>query len=260
MGEREVEALVTHLAVHRRVAESTQDQAWGAILLPYGHVLSKVRGSLAAVRANRPKRLPTMLSKEEVRRLISATPEQGTHRLIVERRSGTGMRISECCQLCVFDPDFDRPRIVIRGGKCKGNKHGVTMLRQSFEARLKAQVEFVRSRHEHDIENGAGDAPVLTILEQKRRGAAREGDVRRSDPSSATAATQHVDRRRACLGHHSLLSSVITSAVPRLIKSPVVSGLQLNSSSIVLLFERSWHQAKHGVEMRDVQRLHLDAA
>lgn len=69
MGEREVEAFLTHLAVNRRVAESTQNQALGAILFLYRHVLSKDLGSLDAVRANRPKRLPTVLSKDEVRRL-----------------------------------------------------------------------------------------------------------------------------------------------------------------------------------------------
>ena len=101
---------------------------------------------LDAVRANRPKRLPTVLSKEEVRRLFAAMPEKSAHRLIVELLYGTGMRISECCQLRVCELDFDRGQIVIRGGK--GNKDRVTMLPQSLEGRLKAQVEFVRLRHE----------------------------------------------------------------------------------------------------------------
>ncbi len=62
MGEREVEAFLTHLAVNRRVAESTQNQALGAILFLYRHVVRKELGSLDAVRASRPKRLPTVLS------------------------------------------------------------------------------------------------------------------------------------------------------------------------------------------------------
>jgi len=172
IGEPEVEAFLTHLAVNRRVAESTQNQALGAILFLYRHVLEKDLGSLDAVRANRPKRLPTVLSKDEVRRLFAAMPEKGAHRLIVELLYGTGMRISECCQLRVCDLDFDRGQILIRGGK--GNKDRVTMLPQSLQERLKAQVEFVRLRHEHDVENGAGYSPVPTSLEHKRHGAARE--------------------------------------------------------------------------------------
>lgn len=77
MGAKEVEAFLTHLAVNRRVAESTQNQALGAILFLYRHLLEKDLGSLDAVRANRPKRLPTVLSKEEVRRLFAAMPEKG---------------------------------------------------------------------------------------------------------------------------------------------------------------------------------------
>jgi site-specific recombinase XerD len=94
MGEPEVEAFLTHLAVNRRVAESTQNQALGAILFIYRHVLEKDLGSLNAVRANRPKRLPTVLSKEEVRRLFAAMPEKGAHRLIVELPYGVGMPVT----------------------------------------------------------------------------------------------------------------------------------------------------------------------
>ena len=172
MGEREVEAFLTHLAVNRRVAESTQNQALGAILFLFRHVIRKDLGSLDAVRARRPKRLPTVLSKDEVRRLIAAMPEEGAHRLIVELLYGTGMRISECCQLRVCDLDFDRGQILIRGGK--GNKDRATMLPRSLEERLKAQLEFVRLRRECDVEKGAGYAPVPTSLEHKRQGAARE--------------------------------------------------------------------------------------
>lgn len=172
MGEPEVEAFLTHLAVNRRVAASTQNQALGALRFLYRHVVRKDLGSLDAVRASRPKHLPTVLSKEEARRLIAAMPERGSHRLIVELLYGTGMRISECCQLRVCDLDFERGQILIRGGK--GNKVRVVMLPRSLEGRLKAQLEFVRLRHERDVEKGAGYAPVPTSLEHKRPGAARE--------------------------------------------------------------------------------------
>jgi site-specific recombinase XerD len=178
MGEKEVEAFLTHLAVNRRVAASTRNQALGAILFPYRHVLQKALGSLDSARATKPKRLPTVLSKDEVHRLPAAMPEKGAHRLIVGLLYGSGMRISECCQLRVCDLDFDLGQIVIRGGK--GNKDRVTMLPQSLEERLKAQVEFVRLRHEHDVENGASYAPVPTSLEHKRHGAARDSGPRRS--------------------------------------------------------------------------------
>jgi integrase len=154
-----MEAFLTHLAVNRRVAESTPNQALGAILFLFRHVLAKNLGLLDAVRANRTKRLPTVLSKEEVRRLgIAAMPPKGAHRLIAELLYGTGMRISECCQLRVCDLDFECGQIIIPGGK--GNRDRATMLPRSLEERLKAQLEFVRLRHERDVENGAWYAPV----------------------------------------------------------------------------------------------------
>jgi integron integrase len=172
IGEREVEAFLTHLAVNRRVAESTQNQALGAILFLFRHVVRKDLGSLDAVRASRPRRLPTVLSKDEALRLIAAMPEKGAHRLIAELLYGAGMRISECCQLRVCNLDFDRGQTLIRGGK--GNKDRGTLLPRSLEQRLKAHVEFVRLRHERDVEKGAGYAPVPISLEPKRQGAARE--------------------------------------------------------------------------------------
>ncbi len=90
MGEPDAEAFLTHLAVNRRVAESTQNQALGAIVFLCRDVVGKDLGSLNAARARRPKRLPTVLSKDEVRRLIAAMPEKGAHGLIVELLYGTG--------------------------------------------------------------------------------------------------------------------------------------------------------------------------
>lgn len=209
MGEPEVEAFLTHLAVDRRVAESTQNQAIehysakspepgemagalgrrvvgttplfvvfssspGAVVLgdPVPVPSRTAKGLGIAGCGPSPKRLPAVLSKEEVRRLFPAMAETAAHRLIVELPCGTGMRISECCQLRVCDLDFDRGQIFIRGGM--GSKDRVTMLPQSLEGRLKVQVEFVRLRHQHDVEHGAGYAPVPTRLEHKRHGAARE--------------------------------------------------------------------------------------
>jgi integrase len=82
-------------------------------------------GSLDAVPADRPKRRPTVLSRKKSDDFLY----------------GTGMRISECCQLRVCDLDFDRGQIIIRGGK--GNKDRATMLPRSLEERLKAHLEFV---------------------------------------------------------------------------------------------------------------------
>jgi len=145
---------------------------WGALVFLYRHVLEQDLAGVSAVRANPPKRLRTVLSQSEVRRLIDAVPQSSTHRLMIELIYGTGMRVSECCQLRVIDVDFDRGQILIRSGK--GEKDRTTVLPESLQDSLLAQVEFVRLRHERDVEDGAGYAPVPTSLENKRHGAARE--------------------------------------------------------------------------------------
>jgi site-specific recombinase XerD len=86
-GEPDGEAFLTHLAVNRRVAQSTPNQALGAIRFLFRHVVAKDWGSLDAVRTKRPKRLPTVLAKEEVRRLIAAMHSKEAHRLRQWRRS-----------------------------------------------------------------------------------------------------------------------------------------------------------------------------
>lgn len=246
MGEKEVEAFLTHLAVNRRSAASTQNQALGAILFLYRHVLDKKLGSLDAVRATRPKRLPTVLSKDEVRRLIVAMPAKAAHRLIVELLYGTGMRISECCQLRVCDLDFDRGQIVIRGAK--GNKDRVTMLPQSLEARLKTQMEFVRLRHEHDVEQGAGYAPVPTSLEHKRHGAARELRWQFVFGSSVIRLDTETRRRIRWYAH--------PGAVDRSIKQAAdVARIGKRVTCHTLRHSFATHLLENGYDIRTVQQL-----
>lgn len=143
-------------------------------------------GSLDAVRARKPTRLPTVLSKEEVRRLLAAMPEKGAHRLIVELLYGTGMRVSEWCRWRVCDLDFERSQIVIRGAM--GNKDRLTMLPLCLEERLKAQVEFVRLRHPDDAPPAGIHGAVGTI----RGGRIPSQTLQRVRLSSKTAPNRRI--------------------------------------------------------------------
>ncbi len=105
MGSHEIEAFLTHLAVEERVSASTQNQAFHALLFLYREVLKKeLDDSIDAVRAKRPKRLPTVLTKEEVRRVLDAM--SGTHQLMAKLLYGCGLRLMECVRLRVKDIEF----------------------------------------------------------------------------------------------------------------------------------------------------------
>ena len=117
LGERDIEAFLTHLAVNRKLAESTQNQALAALLFLYRFVLRRELSDISALRATRPKRLPTVLAVPEVRRLLAAVPAGTMVRLMAELLYGCGLRVNECCTLRVMDVDLDRKQIMVRAGK-----------------------------------------------------------------------------------------------------------------------------------------------
>jgi integrase len=125
MGAQEVSRYLSSLAVHGRVSPSTQNQALAALLFLYGAVLNVELPWLDdLVRAVTPRRLPVVLSREEVRAVLSAL--RGTPRLIGGLLYGAGLRLLECAQLRIKDIDFAAHQIVVRSGK--GGRDRVTLL------------------------------------------------------------------------------------------------------------------------------------
>ena len=124
MSEPEVNAFLTHLAVERNVSASTQNQALAALLFLYEHVLNRPLDRIEGViRANRPKRLPVVLTRDEVRRVLAEL--DGTYRLMGELMYGSGLHLLECLRLRVKDLDFEQGEITVREGK--GDKDRRTM-------------------------------------------------------------------------------------------------------------------------------------
>lgn len=144
LGEAEVTAFLSHLAVDRSVAASTQNQALSALLFLYRHVLQLELGWLKDIeRASRLPRTPTVAAREEVERVLGHL--EGTRWLIASLLYGSGLRVLECLRLRVKDVDFSYLQIVVRDGK--GDKDRVTMLPQKLAAPLRAHLERVRRLH-----------------------------------------------------------------------------------------------------------------
>lgn len=198
MGAAEVEAFLTYLAKEGNVSSSTQNQALNAMLFLYRNVLQiDLPVPLHALRAKRSEHLPTVLSKDEVARLLSGM--QGLHQLMAKLLYGCGLRLMECMRLRVKDIDFEQSQIIIREGK--GEKDRATMLPSSLVQPLKNQIDFVRNIHERDVAQGYGSVELPFALARKYPNADKEfswqyifpSDRLSTDPRSGIVRRHHLD-------------------------------------------------------------------
>lgn len=171
MGEVEIARFLSHLAVRRRVAASTQNQALSALLFLYKAVLQRDIAFVGnVVRAKTPRRVPVVLTREEVARvLLDLDPP---YRLMAQILYGAGLRLHECLRLRVQDLDTGYGQIVVRDGK--GGKDRVTILPRALTAPLDAQLGQVRMLHRRDIANGFPGVSLPHALARKYPNAPRE--------------------------------------------------------------------------------------
>jgi site-specific recombinase XerD len=164
MGEAEVTAFLTHLAVSDQVAASTQNQALAALLFLYRDVFREPLPWLGqVVRARRPERLPSVLTREEVRLVLGEM--RGVARLVALLLYGAGLRLMEALELRVKDLDLERAVLTVRAGK--GDKDRVTVLPRSAVAPLTAHLREVRLIHGRDVRVGAGAVELPASLAGK---------------------------------------------------------------------------------------------
>jgi len=153
LGAAEVTAFLSHLAVHRRVAASTQNQALAALLFLYRDVLGIDLPWLdEVVRAKRPARLPVVLTPDEIRLVLERM--DGAPRLMATLMYGAGLRVLEACRLRVKDVDFGRNEILVREGK--GDRDRRTVLPEAARDPLRAHLDRVLRQHRSDLARGAG--------------------------------------------------------------------------------------------------------
>ena len=149
LGPTEVRAFLTHLVVNRKVSASTQNQALNAIVFMYREIVRRDPGEFGALdRAKRPKRLPTLLTRDKVKRVLDHL--DGTYGLMARLLYGTGMRLMECVRLRIQDVDFTRGTITVRSGK--GDKDRVTVLPRALHDQLHSHIERLPGLYTQDRE------------------------------------------------------------------------------------------------------------
>ncbi len=247
-----VSAFLSHLATRRRVAASTQNQALAALLFLYREVLEQDLPWLDdMVRAQRPERLPVVLSRDEVRAVLDAL--HGTPRLMSTLLYGSGLRLLECCRLRVKDLDFGRRQISVRRGK--GAKDRFTMLPTAVHQPLLAHLRDARAQHAADLAAGAGWVELPDALGGKLPGAGREWIWQWVFPATRTYLDPVTHQRR----RHHLHETVLQQAVRR---SAQTAGLTKRVTSHTFRHSFATHLLEDGHDIRTVQELlgHRDVA
>lgn len=164
LREPEVNAFLTSLAVDRHVAASTQNQALAALLFLYDAVLHKPLDRVeGVVRARKTRRLPSVLGRDEIVRLLAAL--EGRPRMVALLLYGAGLRLMEALRLRVKDVDFERRTIVIR--EAKGEKDRVGVLPECLVVGLAEAVGHWRVEHGHAAERGGGRVRLPTAMARK---------------------------------------------------------------------------------------------
>jgi integron integrase len=167
MGEQEISEFLTHLAVKRRVASSTQNQALNAIVFLYREVLKRDLGEIRDIQwAKRPARLPVVFTRDEAKAVLDHM--EGTKWLMASLLYGSGLRLMECLRLRVKDVDFTYQQITVRDAK--GGQDRVTILPALLSEPLQSHLKRVRTLHEKDLEDGFGEVYLPYALERKYRG------------------------------------------------------------------------------------------
>lgn len=252
LGAAHVVRFLEDLAVRGNVAASTQSQALNALVFFYREVLNESLEELGDfARAKRPKRLPVVLERSEVRRLLQSM--EGVSGLMAALLYGTGMRLMECVRLRVQDVDFSYRQLVIRDGK--GQKDRVVPLPQRLEEPLREQLARVERLHQEDKESGFGEVFLPDALSKKWPNAPTEWIWQYAFPSGRLS----VDPRSGKTRRHHIHENGLQKAVKA---AALSAGITKKVNCHCLRHSFATHLLESGYDIRTVQELlgHADVS
>jgi integron integrase len=268
LGSDDVNAFLSYLAVERRVAASTQNQALSALLFLYSKIL-KSEIKIDAIRAKRSSKLPVVLSTADVAKILDAV-QPLPKRIMCSLMYGAGLRLMEACRLRIKDIDFVRKQILVREGK--GDKDRAVPLPQRLVPELHRQIELVTRVHEQDLQAGAGWVWLPYALAVKWPNAGRELGWQYLFPAKNLSIDSHpreslegVQDEHVAEGdlkqirrHH-----VNENSVQAAVKAAVVrTGIDKNVTCHTFRHSFATHLLESGKDIRTIQELlgHADVS
>lgn len=251
MGQNEVEAFLTFLALQKNSSKSTQRTALNAIIFLYHKFLDKPLGKLNFSFARREQRLPEVFSQKEVKGVLGIMKEP--YKLMAEMMYGCGFRVNELLRLRVKDIDFEMNQITVRSGK--GGKDRSTLLPTSTVSRLRLQIESVQTLHQVDLLNNHGEVYLPNALSEKFPYAAKSLGWQYLFPASRVAK----DPRSEKIRRHHLHATALQKRVRQAIRN---AGILKYASCHTFRHSFATHLLENGYDIRTVQELlgHADVA
>jgi len=241
----DVKKYLTHLALHDRVSASTQNQAFNALLFLYSHILHvKMDDFASVVRAKRKMNLPTVLSRDEVKKILSSL--DGPYLLMGQLMYGCGLRLMECLRLRVKDVDFESDLLMVRSGK--GQKDRSLMIPGKIKEELAKHVASIKQIHDQDAKMGYGEVSLPDALEKKYPGAPKEWGWQWVFPAEKLS----VDPRTGKV----MRWHIHPSAIQRAVKEAVIkTHLPKKASCHTLRHSFATHLLEAGHNIRTIQEL-----
>jgi len=252
LTEEHLKHYLSYLAVERKVAAATQKQAFNALLFLYRKVLGReIRGLETVVPSHLPRRLPVVLTKEEIRAVFRHL--SGVHRLIAAVIYGGGLRLEECLCLRVKDVDFARGCLVVRAGK--GQKDRETVLPERVAGELQRHLLRVQALHERDRRRGIAGVWLPEALARKYTGAEKEWAWFWLFPSSKLS----IDPLTGVVRRFHLYPTTLQKAFQRAVAR---SGLVKRATVHTLRHSFATHLVEKGYDIRTIQELlgHADVS
>lgn len=244
LSSADVERFLSHLALDGRVSSSTQNQAFSALLFLFRHVLGRDLDDLGAIRAPERRRLPVVLSREEVREVLALLPHP--FGLMGRVIYGCGLRLQECFELRVKDADFDRGLLTVRAGK--GDKDRQTVLPASLAAPWVEHLAAVRRLHAADRAQGLPGVALPAALERKYPNAGQEWPWFWAFPAPTVSTDPRSGVVRRHHQHPSALQKAFRAAV-------LQAGIPKPATLHALRHSFATHLLEDGYDIRTIQEL-----